>query len=203
MTRKPNPRVIHAVHPSSEWHTPARLRAVAHELLGPTIGLDPATDDRNRLHAARYFTRATNGLASEWTPANATPGSVWMNPPYGREIRLWTSLFIMHAGYWSTPHLALLPARVGARWYREITTAAQCVCELDGRVRFDLPSGEPAPDVARWGNVLVYFGIDRARAARVLSRFGAVRLVRPSPRTPRWLREQQRAERRGQLRLVE
>jgi len=203
MTREPNPRVIHAQHPSSEWHTPEWLRAIAHEVLGD-IALDPATDNRNRLGARRYFTRAENGLSQEWFPSDVPAGPVWLNPPYGRGIAAWTSMWLFTAGYFVTPHLALLPARVGARWYRSITTSVQLVCELNGRVRFDLPDGTPAPEHARWGNVLCYCGPDRARVKRILDPRGAVRFVVPLPSESRKIAREVRAlERRGQMRLVE
>lgn len=204
MTRAPHARVIYDAHPSSEWHTPAWLRTLAWEVL-ERIDLDPATDERNQLRAARFFTREQDGRAHRWTDSAGVLGNVWMNPPYGKGItELWTADAALYGlGHPESRMLSLVPARPGARWYRRFTGQAQLFCELDGRVRFELPDGTPAPDQARWGSVLVYYGPDRARAARVLRRHGAVRLVNRSPRLERCDRRALELEMRGQLRLVE
>lgn len=208
MSRKPNPRVIYEADDSSEWHTPEWIRSLAHDILGD-IDLDPATDARNQLRAARTFTLERSGLTHDWAPHNGQPGPVWMNPPFGREIRLWTALFQLHVGFWPISGIVLVPARVGARWYRELTTSAQCVCELDGRVVFEGPDGKPRrgkdgrPQPARWGVVLSYYGTDRARARRFLQRRGATRFERALPRGATAVQTQLVLERRGQLRLVE
>lgn len=208
MTRAPNPRVIYPAWPSSECHTPEWLLALAHEVLGQ-VELDPATDNRNRARAARFFTLETNGLTSNWHPPNGQrPGPIWLNFPFGREAPLWTSLFQLYSTS-GVPGLCLAPARIGARWYRALTEAAQAVCELDGRIMFEGPDGQPfrdskgRPTAARWGCILAYYGPERARAQRILQRRGSVRLVAPYPFASRALERAYALERKGQLRLVE
>ena len=62
------------------WSTPQDFYDKLNEEFSFT--LDPcATDDNHKTD--KYFTKEDNGLAQEWT------GSVFMNPPYGREIGLW------------------------------------------------------------------------------------------------------------------
>ena len=210
--RVPNPRVIYKACPSCEFYTPRLLREVAHEVLGDDIDLDPATSERNPLGARRFFTRKTDGRNSSWDPPSGSKaGPIFMNHPFGlTENRLWTSLFRMHVARFEVSGLCLLPASVGTRWYRELTTEAQAVCELDGRIVFEDEHGEPVrgkdgrPQPARWGCVLAYFGPDRARVQRVLSGHGTTRLVRALARS-RGHREREAVEaleRAGQLRIV-
>ena len=65
---------------SGEWTTPRdlfeELDAEFH------FDLDAASTDENAL-CARHYTEAQDGLEQPWS------GSVWCNPPYGREIGKW------------------------------------------------------------------------------------------------------------------
>lgn len=65
---------------SGEWTTPhdlfAELDAEFH------FDVDAASTDENAL-CERHFTAADDGLAQEWS------GTVWCNPPYGRQIGKW------------------------------------------------------------------------------------------------------------------
>ena len=65
---------------SNEWATPRdlfeQLDAEFH------FTLDAASTDENAL-CEKHYTIDDDGLKQEWT------GSVWLNPPYGREIGAW------------------------------------------------------------------------------------------------------------------
>lgn len=65
---------------TDEWHTPPELFALLDSEFHFT--LDVASTDANALCEAHY-TRETDGLKQPWA------GSVWCNPPYGREIGAW------------------------------------------------------------------------------------------------------------------
>jgi len=187
-----NARVIYAAHPSSDFFTPAPLRVLAHEILG-SIDFDPATSARNPLGARVFYTR--RALERDWTEHR--PRTIFMNPPYGLGIRAWMFKLIATVTVVRARALVLVPARPGARWYGAATDptrpdAAQLLCELDGRVVFEDPHGNPVlgkdgkPQGARWGSALLYWGPDRAAVARVLRAHGVVRLgpqwpFKPSP----------------------
>lgn len=65
---------------TNEWTTP---RDLFDELDAEfKFDLDVASTNENAL-CDRHYTDKDDGLASEWT------GSVWCNPPYGREIGKW------------------------------------------------------------------------------------------------------------------
>jgi hypothetical protein len=62
---------------------PAERGKVSEELVRDIFGLGAERVWRVAPVCARMFTQADNGLALPWH------GRVFVNPPYGREIRLW------------------------------------------------------------------------------------------------------------------
>lgn len=66
------------------------------------------------LPAARYFTKADDGLSQPWE------GRVWMNPPYS-EATAWVERFIRHAN-----GIALVPQAKSA-WHNRLWAAADGV----------------------------------------------------------------------------
>ncbi len=60
-----------------DWETPQDLFNVLHEEF--EFDLDAAANDRNA-KCTRYFTKEQDALSQQWE------GSVFCNPPYGREI---------------------------------------------------------------------------------------------------------------------
>lgn len=140
------------------WQTPLHILETVTEVLG-FIDLDPASPgaDRTLVVANCYFTKVEDGLAQEW---NAD--SVFLNPPYGRTISLWTRK--LHREWCegrTQEFVALLPARVDTKWWRDFITFDMLVCFIDGRLRFlDSETGE-AGDPAMFPSVLVY-GPNRA-----------------------------------------
>lgn len=179
---------------SPEWYTPAPLRALARRILGGAIACDFATCAENPMQAAYYLT-ADNGprQLKQWTAIlqeaardQLWPG-VWLNPPYGREIKGWLhDLHLLHAGH-ACRTLALVPCRPGAAWYAELTGpwGVDLVCELRGRVTFDTRDAAglivPGSSPAAWASALLYQAGSSAppkhlqHVRRQLSRVGLVR----------------------------
>ena len=69
---------------SREWYTPSVFTDLAREVMGE-IELDPASTSlaQGWINAKKYFTIADDGLNRNWS------GKVWLNPPYGRNTKLW------------------------------------------------------------------------------------------------------------------
>jgi phage N-6-adenine-methyltransferase len=113
------------------------------------IELDPCTDASNPVGAARFFTKADDGLSKVW---NAR--TVYMNPPYGREIGNWTyTLADNFKRGFIDEAIALLPARTDTQWWQSM--AAYPVCFVRGRLKFnDVEQSAPFP------SALVYLGDD-------------------------------------------
>ncbi len=131
---------------SVEWYTPPRIRDAVVEALGGNVDLDPCADPERTFPATQHFTPAENGLAQRWM------GRVYMNPPYGRTIRRWTTKLKdeLEVGY-TFEAVALLPARPDARWFQELDPPF--LCFIRGRLRF---SGYDAS--APFSSVACYFG---------------------------------------------
>lgn len=92
-----------------EWGTP---QALFDELDREFhFDLDIAASDDNH-KCKKYYTKETDGLAhqDEWS------GTVWCNPPYGREIGKWVEAC---AKYTKGNCVMLLPARTDTRWFHD------------------------------------------------------------------------------------
>ena len=119
-----------------EWTTP---RDLFDELDAEfNFELDVASTDENAL-CERHYTAADNGLKQPWE------GSVWCNPPYGREIWKW----VRKAAETDLGGVivCLVPARTDTRWWHDwIVGHASEVRFIRGRLKFGgSKSGAPFP----------------------------------------------------------
>lgn len=117
-----------AVHFSSDtdlWATPQwffdKLDAEFH------FELDVCATHENA-KCRRYFTEAENGLLQEWE------GTVWMNPPYGREIGEWIQKAYESAQNGATV-VCLIPSRTDTAWWHEYCMNGE-IRFVRGRLRF-------------------------------------------------------------------
>lgn len=77
-----------------------------------------------------FFTEEKDGLAQSWQCA----GSVWMNPPYGREIKKWMKKAYDEALAGATV-VCLVPSRTDTVWWHEYAMKGQ-IEFLKGRLKF-------------------------------------------------------------------
>jgi phage N-6-adenine-methyltransferase len=91
--------------------------------------LDPCADANNH-KCSRYFTEAQDGLQQSWAGH-----SVFMNPPYGREIYAWTKKARLEAPCVQRV-VGLLPASTDLAWWHDDVVGHAEVRYLRGRVRF-------------------------------------------------------------------
>ena len=93
---------------TAEWPTPQPVFDALHGEFGFT--LDPcATPDNAK--CKRFFTKTDDGLAQDW-------GSeiVFMNPPYGREIKQWMAKAYAASRGGATV-VCLVPSRTDTQWW--------------------------------------------------------------------------------------
>lgn len=102
---------------SDQWFTPRWI----FEKCGK-FDLDPCGDSRWPI-ASETFTE--NGLERDWY------GRVWMNPPYGRDVGLWTDKLAEHGN-----GLALIFARTDTKWFQSFARECSWIMFLAGRVKF-------------------------------------------------------------------
>lgn len=155
---------------SVEWYTPAKYIEAARAVLGG-IDFDPAScAEANAVVRAPSYGVAglgLGGLSLEWH------GRVWLNPPYGKDIRKWIDKLISEflAGR-TTAAIILLNAVLDRGWFRPLDDAA-AFCFTDHRIKFLAPNGsKPTSPVS--GNVFVYLGDDVEAFARHFRPFGLV-----------------------------
>ena len=72
--------------PTKHWNTPPKILAVVREFFGGRIDLDPCSNEHSLVQASDQYKLPEDGLALEWF------GSVFCNPPYGRNPENKTSL---------------------------------------------------------------------------------------------------------------
>lgn len=78
---------------------------------------------------AAYYTPEQDGLAQPWT------GTVWCNPPYGRQIGRWVEKAAMSAAEGATV-VMLLPARTDTRWFHKYIYGKRESRFVAGRLKF-------------------------------------------------------------------
>jgi site-specific DNA-methyltransferase (adenine-specific) len=95
----------------------------------------------------KFFAKETNGLNQSWAGH-----TVFMNPPYGREIGQWMKKAYLEALQPNTLIVCLVPARVDTAWWCDYATRGD-VYFFQGRLKFgSAKNGAPFP------SALVIFG---------------------------------------------
>ena len=111
---------------TDEWATPTDLFADLDAEFGFT--LDPCCTEANAT-CKRYFTRQDNGLAKSWQGE-----TVFMNPPYGRQITKWVRK-AYHEARGGATVVCLLPARTDTAWWHDYCMKGE-IRFLRGRLKF-------------------------------------------------------------------
>lgn len=87
----------------------------------------------------QYFTSDMDGLTKQWH------GTVWMNPPYGREIGKWVEKAFTESKEHSATVVCLLPARTDTRWWHRFCAKGD-IYFIPGRLKFgDAKTNAPFP----------------------------------------------------------
>lgn len=123
-----------------DWPTPWELFKQINERFAFT--LDPCATEANA-KCQKFFTQEQDGLIQDWGKE-----VVFMNPPYGRNIKAWMHKAKISAEAGATV-VCLVHARTDTRWWHdEVEFDAAEIQFLKGRVRFEgAPSSSPFPSV--------------------------------------------------------
>lgn len=114
-----------------DWKTPRWLFDKYNEIYEFT--LDAAASAENAL-CENYFDKETDALKQDWK------GSVWCNPPYGRDLWKW----VKKAAESKATVVMLLPARTSTGWFHDYVLDNARIDFILGRLKFD--DGDwPAP----------------------------------------------------------
>ena len=113
-----------AYNESVEWYTPKYI----FDALGVEFDLDPCSPGKEIvpwIPAKKHLTFEDNGLMAKWE------GTVWMNPPYGKETADWFGRLSMHGN-----GIALLFCRPDTKWFHRYVKQADAICLIKGRIPF-------------------------------------------------------------------
>ena len=130
---------VHFSSKSNEWETPQDLYDKLDEEFGFT--LDPCCT-KESAKCDKYYTEEDNGLIQDWSN-----DIVFMNPPYGREIKFWIKKAYQESLKGAVV-VCLIPARTDTSyWHDYIFPHAKNIEFLRGRVKFEVDgvAKNPAP----------------------------------------------------------
>ena len=137
---------VHYSSKTNEWSTPQDFFNELDKEFNFT--LDPCST-RENAKCTKYFTVEDDGLKQDWSN-----DVVFMNPPYGREIKYWVQKAYEESLKGATV-VCLIPSRTDTQyWHDYIFGKADDIRFLKGRLKFG-GSKNPAPFPSA---VIVYKG---------------------------------------------
>ena len=113
---------------SSEWTTPQDF----YDMLDAEYDftLDPCATSESA-KCKKYFTKEDDGLNQDWTGH-----TVFMNPPYGREIKDWLKKAGEASRKGNTVVVCLIPARTDTKYWHTYCMRAHKITFIKGRLKF-------------------------------------------------------------------
>ena len=119
---------VHFSSKSNEWTTPQHLFDELNQEFNFT--LDPCATEENA-KCSKHFTIEDDGLSKDWSN-----DVVFMNPPYGREIKKWIKKAYEESLNGATV-VCLIPASTDTMyWHDFIFDKADDIRFLKGRLKF-------------------------------------------------------------------
>ena len=102
--------------------------------------LDPCASDSNA-KCAKYYTKIDNGLDQDWEGE-----TVFMNPPYGRDIKNWIKKAHEESKKPNTTVVCLIPSRTDTKYWHDHVMKAKEIRFVKGRLKFgDAQNAAPFP----------------------------------------------------------
>lgn len=89
-----------------------------------------------------YYTKDDDGLTKDWGPCK----TVFVNPPYGRDIKKWIKKGYEESQKDKTTVVMLIPARTDTSYWHEYCMKASQIFLVKGRLKFGgAKAGAPFP----------------------------------------------------------
>lgn len=114
---------------SLEWATPQHFFDQLEGRFGK-FTLDPCANASN-YKVKQHFTDEHNGLEQDWAGHN-----VFMNPPYGRQIKHWIKKAYEEGQKENTTVVALIPSRTDTRYWHDYVMKSEAIYFVKGRLKF-------------------------------------------------------------------
>ena len=119
---------MHFSSKSNEWETPQDLYDKLDEEFGFT--LDPCATPKTA-KCEKYFTKDDDGLSKNWEGE-----TVFMNPPYGRDIKHWIKKAYEEGQKPKTTVVCLIPSRTDTKYWHDYCMKAWNIHFVKGRLKF-------------------------------------------------------------------
>ena len=113
---------------SSEWETPDDFFRRLDEKF--KFNLDPCASTASA-KCSNYYTKNDDGLSKDWGG-----NVVFVNPPYGRQIKSWIRKAWEEGCKPKTTVVCLIPARTDTKWWHEYCMKAEKIYFVKGRLKF-------------------------------------------------------------------
>ena len=115
------------------YGTPLAFFYAAQRRLNCEFVFDLAADEHNTLVPDHYFDEEANSLIQHWPRVVPKGAWAWLNPPYA-DIRPWAQKCVQAS---DRINIAMLvPAGIGANWYRDFVHGDALVLAVNGRLTF-------------------------------------------------------------------
>lgn len=144
---------------SNEWYTPSHIVELVQQLFGE-ITLDPCSNSGDpNIPSLNHYTKEVNGLERDWF------GKVYMNPPYGSEIKFWVEKLLSEHNKGNVYEaIALVPARTDTIWFHSLREYPRCF--IKGRLSFSGGNCAPFPSCA------IYLGPQINKFSNIFNKIG-------------------------------
>jgi phage N-6-adenine-methyltransferase len=114
---------------SNDWATPQDFFDKLNGAYGP-FTLDAAASAEN-YKVSNYFDVSADALTQDWAG-----NTVFLNPPYGRELKDWVAKAYHEGQKEGTKVVMLIPARTDTKYWHEFVMKADEIRFVKGRLKF-------------------------------------------------------------------
>ena len=114
---------------SNEWATPQDFFDKLDEKHNFT--LDPCANKTNA-KCKKYYTQKDDGLTKDWEGE-----TVFVNPPYGRELKHWVKKAYLESRKNNTTVVLLCPSRTDTQYFHDYMMKASELHFIKGRIKFE------------------------------------------------------------------
>jgi len=114
---------------SNEWATPQDFFDKLNEKHNFT--LDPCANKANA-KCKKYYTQKDDGLTKDWEGE-----TVFVNPPYGRELKHWVKKAYLESRKNNTTVVLLCPSRTDTQYFHDYMMKASELYFIKGRIKFE------------------------------------------------------------------
>jgi hypothetical protein len=135
---------------SIDWYTPKHI----FDSLNIEFDLDPCCPIGGVpwIPAKNHYSLPQDGLSLPWS------GTVWLNPPYGKETSKWINKMNQHRD-----GISLTMCRTDTKWFHDYLSNADALLMLKGRIQF-VDAEHKAGSGSTCGSVLAAWGTKSVNA---------------------------------------